>query len=134
MDGITIPTEALSHPVVMWAFVAVVVVTLIASKIWPQVSPLWVWWQGRHERKYQRQLKIATAAAMVTDAHAEALRGEISDLREEIVRQRRELITQRDEERARADRLESELREVRFQLEQALLELRQWRQERDGDA
>lgn len=118
----------------MWAFVAVVVVTLFATKIWPQLQPLWVWWGLRHERKYQRQLRIATAAAMVTDAHTAALREEISDLREEIARQRRELIAQRDEERARADRLESELREVRFQLEKALSELRQWREERDSDS
>lgn len=117
-----------THPAVVLAMVVVAVaVVLIAGgkKIAGMVSPGWAWFQARHERRFQRQVRIEAAARFLNDERVDILLKRIDGLHAEIIAQRKELTAQRDEERRRADRTEQKLAVVEGQLDQALGEIRQ---------
>ncbi|MFC7450560.1 hypothetical protein [Rhodococcus daqingensis] len=120
VDTLQIPDEATNHPVVIGTGVVVLVAVLIVvggRKIAGLVAPGWEWWQGRHERRFQRQVRIEAAARMLNDERVGILLERIDGLHAELIAQREELTAQRDEERRRGDRLEHELGEVRAKLD-----------------
>jgi len=117
-----------AHPAVVLAMVAVAVAVVLiggGKKIAGMIAPGWVWWQERHERRFQRQVRIEAAARFLNDERVEILLNRIDGLGAEIIAQRMELTAQRDEERARANRYEQKLAVVEGQLDQALGELRE---------
>ncbi|MBM4708711.1 hypothetical protein GS504_24480 [Rhodococcus hoagii] len=116
-----------THPAVVLAMVVVAVALVLITggkKIASMIAPGWGWFQARHERRFQRQVRIEAAARLLNDERVEILLKRIDGLGAEIVAQRQELTAQRDEERARANRYETELGIVRGQLDEALREIR----------
>ncbi|NKS62362.1 hypothetical protein GS966_19965 [Rhodococcus hoagii] len=126
-----------THPAVVLAMVVVAVaLVLIAggNKIAGMIAPGWAWFQARHERRHQRQVRIEAAARLLNDERVEILLKRIDGLHAEIVAQRKELTAQRDEERRRADRTEQKLAVVEGQLDQALGEIRELKRGQDREA
>lgn len=120
MDELGIPEESTNHPAVIAVSVAVVVVLIVVvagRKIAAVLAPGWEWWQGRHERRFQRQVRIEASARMLNDERVRILLTRVEGLHAELVAQREELTAQRDEERLRGDRLEAELSEMRAKLD-----------------
>jgi len=129
MDELDVlPKESAHHPAVIAVGAAVIIAVIIAvagRKIAGIVAPGWAWWQGRRERRYQRQVRIEAAARLLNDERVEILLKRIDGLHAEIIAQREELTAQRDEERARADRTERKLAIVEGKLDEARGEIRE---------
>ncbi|MDV2474185.1 hypothetical protein F8M49_00040 [Rhodococcus zopfii] len=105
--------------------VAIVLILVVAGrKVAATIAPAWEWWQGRTERRFQRQVRIEAAAKILNDKRVVMLLERVDGLSAEIRAQRDALLAQRDEERARADHLEKELVIVRSRLDDALSEIR----------
>lgn len=131
MDGVN------THPAVVLAMVVVAVAMALAaggSKVARLIAPGWERWQARHERRFQRQVRIEAAARLLNDERVDILLKRIDGLHAEIIAQRIELTAQRDEERARADRTERKLAGVEGQLDQALGEIRELKRGQDREA
>lgn len=120
MDELGIPDESTNHPAVIAAgvvFAVVLIVVVAGRKIAAVLAPGWEWWQGRHERRFQRQVRIEASARMLNDERVKILLTRVEGLHAELIAQRVELTEQRDEERRRGDRLEAELGEMRAKLD-----------------
>lgn len=139
MEGITIPPEVYSHPLVLWVIVIGVAVTLaikFGRSYAAALAPIADWWSQRAIRRLQRQGRLEDAAAALNDQRNRLLSVQLSGVSaqlEAVLRQSREDAERHREEmamiRGQLADTQNQLTATQAQLAEALAEIASLRAE-----
>ncbi|MCD2099524.1 hypothetical protein QNA24_30210 [Rhodococcus qingshengii] len=139
MEGITIPPEVYTNPVVLWVIVAGVALGLLikfGKSYASQLAPLFTWWSQRDVRRLQRQGELEKAAEALNDQRnrllsvqlsgvSAQLEGVLRQAREDAERHHREIESVRNQLSA----TQAQLADTQVQLTKALAEIASLRSE-----
>ncbi|MBD8056714.1 hypothetical protein ICV35_23995 [Rhodococcus ruber] len=100
MGDITIPADVWQHPLVWWAIllgVAVTIVVKFGSANAVTLSPFFKWWSEREARAILRRAEIEAAALILNDQRIVALTDQVRGLATELAAARAEIASLRAE-------------------------------------